>query len=114
MDGIVGMESKSVTDTPLTLLPEPIDRSVRATLANSASRSVSDAVRRMDELRLGAMTLLPERPSGTTRPWLEIAPSSEARELCGVRCDAMDPERMEDDRPENESGRSGMESSGGT
>ena len=48
-------------------------------LANSASRSASELVRRRELLRLGAITLLPLRSNGYKIPVLEIAPSSDAR-----------------------------------
>lgn len=110
------MESKSVTDTALMVLrvSDPILCSVRATLENSASRSVRDAVWRRHELWLGAMSLLPVRPTGMTKRWLEMAPSCDARVLWCVRCDARDPARMDGERPESKSGKSGMDSSGST
>ena len=48
-------------------------------LANSASRSASELVRRSELVLLGAITLLPLRSNGYTIPASEIAPSSDAR-----------------------------------
>lgn len=117
MSGIDGTDkSDGVRVEPEAELPLPILRRVLATDANSASRSVSEAVRRRLELRLGAMRRLPERPSGTTKPWLEMALSSDAcdEEVAEAWYDMIEPEAKDEDRVELESGTSGSESRGGT
>lgn len=94
-------------------------------LANSASRSVRDDVRRMEELRLGAISMERESRECMSPPRLEIAPSSVALVLVNVRVSVPVPsDVVEPPDGENRlvvrsvksgsSGRSGIVSKGGT